>query len=259
MKEKVTNFIKKNSKIILTLVIAFAELIIISREKNIFNYWNLDFTFYKFEIIKELSALFLQVIQLIIDIAFMLLLYTIYDKSDKPKFCFKTLHRYVVFFLKHGGICAVLSCTLSVINLFFNFSFSLCLEMLIYIVAKFIIYLLIILFYQKTFNTIKNDFQMAKKKKKEGKLMVTVDLTVIILVSTIMLTCSPSETYLKTNFKIINNNQVLLYNTVDYAIVAKCEIEEEKIIIYTNSQEKLSSDNLKTYSKTFNKVIKRDN
>lgn len=60
-------------------------------------------------------------------------------------------------------------------------------------------------------------------------------------------------TYQK-QYKIINDNRVIVYSTNDYYITLDCDINNNEIVIYNGSQEKIENNNVKSQLTKFNKV-----
>lgn len=57
------------------------------------------------------------------------------------------------------------------------------------------------------------------------------------------------------SFYIVDNNQVILYNTTDYAIISDCKIENNTLTIYVNHKAQISPNNLKLNKQIFDKVL----
>lgn len=55
-------------------------------------------------------------------------------------------------------------------------------------------------------------------------------------------------------YKIIDNNKVIVYSTNEYYITLDCDINNNELIIYKGNQEKIENDNVKSQLKKFNKV-----
>lgn len=60
-------------------------------------------------------------------------------------------------------------------------------------------------------------------------------------------------TYQK-QYKIINDNRVIVYSTNDYYITLDCDINNNEIVIYNGSQEKIENNNVKSQLTKFTKV-----
>lgn len=55
-------------------------------------------------------------------------------------------------------------------------------------------------------------------------------------------------------YRIINDNKVIVYSTNNYYITLDCEINDNQLTIYKGSQEKIENNNIKTQLTKFNKV-----
>ena len=50
------------------------------------------------------------------------------------------------------------------------------------------------------------------------------------------------------------NNKVIVYSTTDYYLTLDCDIDNNELIIYKGSQEKIDNNNIKSQLTKFNKV-----
>ncbi len=55
-------------------------------------------------------------------------------------------------------------------------------------------------------------------------------------------------------YRIINNNKVIVYSTIDYYITLDCTINNDELTIYKGSQEKIENNNIKSQLIKFDKV-----
>lgn len=60
-------------------------------------------------------------------------------------------------------------------------------------------------------------------------------------------------TYQK-QYRIIDENKVVVYSTNDYFITLNCEISNNELVIYKGSQEKMENNNIKSQLTKFDKV-----
>lgn len=67
-----------------------------------------------------------------------------------------------------------------------------------------------------------------------------------------------SKNYINLNYinqyKIIDDNKVIVYSTNDYYLTLDCEIRNDTLTIYKGSQEKIGNNNVKSKLTKFNKV-----
>lgn len=59
---------------------------------------------------------------------------------------------------------------------------------------------------------------------------------------------------LNKQYRIINNDKIIVYSTNDYYITLDCTINNEELTIYKGSQEKIESNNIKSQLTEFDKV-----
>ena len=55
-------------------------------------------------------------------------------------------------------------------------------------------------------------------------------------------------------YRIINDNKVIVYSTNNYYITLDCEINDNQLTIYKGSQEKIENNNIKSQLTKFNKA-----
>lgn len=60
---------------------------------------------------------------------------------------------------------------------------------------------------------------------------------------------------LKKEYRIINDNKVIVYSNNDYYLTLDCEIEDNKLIIYKGKQNKIDTDNMYSKLVNFDNVI----
>lgn len=69
---------------------------------------------------------------------------------------------------------------------------------------------------------------------------------IILIMILISLNCYTNLT-LRKEYRLINNSKVIVYSNSDYFLTLDCEIQNEKLIIYKGTQQKITSDDV--YSK----------
>lgn len=57
------------------------------------------------------------------------------------------------------------------------------------------------------------------------------------------------------NYRIINNNKVIVYSNSDYYLTLDCEIEDNKLIMYKGKQNKISTEDVYSELIEFDEVI----
>lgn len=101
-------------------------------------------------------------------------------------------------------------------------------------------------------------FSPTYKKEKDNNEIFNITFLLIIAISflTIVGSLSEIEAESKTNFNLIENNQIILYSTPDYAIIAQYTYDEKSNTanIYTNELTKIDLTNLKFKNHTFKEV-----
>lgn len=73
-----------------------------------------------------------------------------------------------------------------------------------------------------------------------------------------LITMHSIRTYINLNYqkqyRVIGDNRVIVYSTNDYYITLDCSINNNELIIYKGSQEKIENNNVKSKLTKFNKV-----
>lgn len=102
----------------------------------------------------------------------------------------------------------------------------------------------------------KNDDQKVNKKNRK-KFIIDYFKSLVFLIILLIL-CNSARLYINlqslTNYRIINDNKVIVYSTNNYYITLDCEINDNQLTIYKGSQEKIENNNIKSQLTKFNKV-----
>lgn len=94
---------------------------------------------------------------------------------------------------------------------------------------------------------------LAFNKKINDKDSGNPFINIIFLIGCIIVTILISEKCTlknQTEYRIINNEKVIIYSTKDYLVTVDCNLENDEIIIFKGTQEKINNDNV--YSKLIN-------
>lgn len=234
--------------LILTGLVAIFQFLHYLYEMQWFNYWGIDKIFYyqnSTDIMNNLIYYF--VISLIIIFLFSQMYKNLYYESttikDWIKFLFLFLIFYTGFYLTNIP------------------NFDLIGKIAVYIIGVIICLIIMWHYTKKLFrfiNIIKKSeytFIIFKDVIENLLIMVISIFVVIVLLGFI-------NVYGTNEYKIIKNNNetcdVILYSTADYYIIASCEIENNDLTIYKNTQRKIDNYNVIYQTKKFNS-IKNDN
>lgn len=102
----------------------------------------------------------------------------------------------------------------------------------------------------------KNDDQKVNEKNRK-KFIIDYFKSLVFLIILLIL-CNSARLYINlqslTNYRIINDNKVIVYSTNNYYITLDCEINDNQLTIYKGSQEKIENNNIKSQLTKFNKV-----
>ena len=102
----------------------------------------------------------------------------------------------------------------------------------------------------------KNDDKKVNEKNRK-KFIIDYFKSLVFLIILLIL-CNSVRLYINlqslTNYRIINDNKVIVYSTNNYYITLDCEIKDNQLTIYKGSQEKIENSNIKSQLTKFNKV-----
>lgn len=102
----------------------------------------------------------------------------------------------------------------------------------------------------------KNDDQKVNEKNRK-KFIIDYFKSLVFLIILLIL-CNSARLYINlqslTNYRITNDNKVIVYSTNNYYITLDCEINDNQLTIYKGSQEKIENNNIKSQLTKFNKV-----
>ena len=101
-----------------------------------------------------------------------------------------------------------------------------------------------------------------KKEKESTQEQLKRDLInyikVLPFIIIFLIIMHSTRTYINLNYqkqhRIIGDNRVIVYSTNDYYITLDCDINNNELIIYKGSQEKIETNNVKSQLTKFNKV-----
>ena len=94
-----------------------------------------------------------------------------------------------------------------------------------------------------------------------NSIITVIELIVLSIAIGTFSTNYLSKTFgLSGNYKLIDNNKVIMYTTNDYYITLDCTlINNDKLIIYTGTEQKLNTQSLEVKNYSIKKVEKKTN
>lgn len=249
---------KKVEKIveILTLALLFAQFIIFLEKTYYFNYFNIDISLYTFNAFIDLSKLALTTILLVVFILTSYICEHIYESVEKTQRSW----------LQKLPARLILLLLFIIISSFFNF--LLFAIDLITAKAGFVPSLILILIFDFynilifiALHCIRKDIKASKIKQTDSIHFISSIITIIVIIIFIIIggTLSGYTSAKRQKvFNLINQNEVIIHNTNNYAIVESAEIKDNEIIIDTSKSKKISLDEIEIERRAFDKVtIKR--
>lgn len=200
-----------------------------------FNYYGLDINLYK---ISDQGFIYNICVSIIFLLALSSLLFCIKQILDNIKigeqFWKKNWNNLILIIISNVFIVLVLASKLTTIKFLLMFIFITMIEILISLI---------------TFKKIKNNV-------KELPIIELIKLIPFLLIVTIMLLGLNVITNIKLikNYRITEENKVIVYSNNDYYLTLDCKIEKDKLIIYKGKQNKTNTDNVRSELIKFDKV-----
>lgn len=257
MKEKFQHIMNNLLKLVglLTLILLLAQFLVFLEKTNYYNYFNIDMSMYTFNSFIDLSTFGCNVL---VFSYFLLTSYLgeyIYEKLFE-----NSKNNWKVVLAKILSVLIIL--LISSILIFITFNLNNFYKIKLTTTLKSILFLsFIILGLSVLIHVIRKDI---KDEDANGTASSQHILTVTIILFLMGLLIVVGDKIGYTNaknqkiFKIVNQNEVVIYNTNDYAIVESAEIKDNEIIIDTSKSKKISLDEIEIERRAFDKVtIKR--
>ncbi len=224
--------------IIITLILNFISYLQVS---SYFAYFGLNMAFADY---KDMGLVYETCFSFLLLICFYVTCYSLINIGKNFKF---DRIKYLLF----DGILIIASNAIICITNYFNVPSS-----------SRLVNFLILLFLEITLGffmniIIKNDVKSSKKSSDFPILYIKIFPFLIVLLIFSSIITMQLNYYNKKEFRIIDDDKVILYSTSEYYIISNCKIDNEEITIETNRQEKISTLNIKTETKKFGKVIRK--
>lgn len=81
-----------------------------------------------------------------------------------------------------------------------------------------------------------------------------IPFLIVSMMILLSLNCRTNLT-IRKEYRLINDNKVIVYSNNDYFLTLDCEIKNEKLIVYKGTQQKISSDDIYSKLTEFKNVI----
>lgn len=222
------------------IVLNFFKFIEYLTAKIYFNYYSLDINLYKYNDSSFIYGLCLSFV-------FMLASFSLF-------YCFYQLGKNIKakIFLKNENLMYLFIIIL--VNLYIIFLFNLYQNLLLLVVCIFI------LIFSEILSTIFIfwDAKINNKSKKELKKYILnhVMFLPFLMVILIILHCFRTSISLKMQnyYRVIDNQKVIVYTDDEYYLTLDCEINNNELIIYKGTQEKIDNNNVYSIYKNFETV-----
>ena len=207
-----------------------------------FNYYGIDINLYKYYNQNFLYSLCLSIIFII---AFAFLLYCfkqIVDNIKNKKYICKQNFINILLIIL-SNMYLVISTGTQQMNLL-----SYIVSFIIFIITEIILSILV---FKKL--PVDNN-QVINKKEIIMESFKKLSFFIILLIISIGIR-TYSVLALKNNYRVINDEKLIVYSTIEYYITLDCEINNNELVIYKGTQEKTDTENVYSKLNKFNKII----
>lgn len=207
-----------------------------------FNYYGIDINLYKYYDQNFLYSLCLSIIFII---AFVFLLYCfkqIVDNIKNKKYICKQNFINILLIIL-SNMYLVISTGTQQMNLL-----SYIVSFIIFIITEIILSILV---FKKL--PVDNN-QVINKKEIIIETFKKLSFFIILLIISIGIR-TYSVLALKNNYRVIKNEKIIVYSTIDYYITLDCEIKDDELTIYKGTQEKIDTENVYSKLNKYNKII----
>lgn len=207
-----------------------------------FNYYGIDINLYKYYDQNFLYSLCLSIIFII---AFAFLLYCfkqIVDNIKNKKYICKQNFINILLIIL-SNMYLVISTGTQQMNLL-----SYIVSFIIFIITEIILSILV---FKKL--PVDNN-QVINKKEIIMESFKKLSFFIILLIISIGIR-TYSVLALKNNYRVINDEKLIVYSTIEYYITLDCEINNNELVIYKGTQEKTDTENVYSKLNKFNKII----
>lgn len=216
---------------------------------QLFNYWTIDYSFYSNNVDIVNSLLYSFCIVCIL----LLLFLTINAVKNSNQNIFKKLKLWIMVFILYA-ICFMLTS----LKELFKFEFNI-IDAIIYIIVLVGLFIILVFFIKKQ----ENKYLENKKNNYVNFSLKTLLINILSIIVAFFMTTILLGIFhpiFNKDYRIINNDtnqcNVILYSAKDYYIIAECEINENELTIYKNTQKKIDNYNVIAKWETFEKIKK---
>lgn len=249
MKNILKNF-KENISIV-AIILFYSQLLGYLYMVSQLEYFNINVSFYQFNLFNDFTTLFLCglliAIPIIISLIANIIIVTAIKNIKEKLINYKNLMCGLLLLII--SIVPLLGLTFIIYN-YFDINFSILFKMFCYsLVTEFIIILLYIIIIKPLLKSINIQNDTLDKM-----FMILIIVCVLIISIKTTTTFGQNIAKSKRNFMIINNEYVSLYNTYEYAIVSTFTIEDNIINIHNSEIKKIDLNNQAINYKTFKGV-----
>lgn len=249
-----SNGIKAIPNILQVLVICLSFIVVVFQfsrymyDMQWFGYWGIDKSFYTQNSINLTNNLIYIVYVLLLLVFFAIEVY----KNMNNRHCNFFHWLKIVFFY-------ILSCILLTPDIFYkeNFSINYFLQNILGLIGSFIL----MIFYTRQVTKFINKFKDADYVFMFYKDLFQDLFIIFIAIVTSIIILGNINVNLNKKYQIIDNeidiDYVILYSCSDYYIVANCQLENNKLVVFKDTVKKIDNHNIMSHWETFDKIIKK--
>ena len=205
-----------------------------------FSYYGLDMNLYKYSDKGFIYSLCLSFLFILALISLLYCLYQIANNIKNKKYINKNNILNLLIIIS-SNLCIILSSSTK--NSFISIVVSFIVLIIIEIIISFIMF-------RKPKKDKTTDVSLSEELLNYIKIL---PFALIILIILLMLKTQLSLIY-RTNYRITDDNKVIVYSNNEYYITLDCEIKDNNLVIYKGTQEKIDNDGIHSTYKKFENI-----
>lgn len=225
------------------LFLSFLKFVIFTKSKHYFSHYGLSIEFYQFEAKRLIYETAYSIILLLAIYIAAVSIYDVYVQLKQKKVDWCSLASFTVL-----NILAIFLITEN----FMNISY-----LLWFLILSMIECLIIILFrpiFKKIFKDIKSEEDVTYSFKEAIRDFFKFSFTSFTILLLGFLSFNFENIHPQKEYRIINENQVILYTANDYYLTLNCDVVGEDLIIYKGTETKISADRVQSKLQQYRNV-----
>lgn len=260
---KLIDWINKNygwiigvGTIFIALITGIFKVIEYLQVNTYFNFYRIDYNFYESKNIGVFNTIFSNVIIFMLVLSGILSIY--YLKKERSIFKSATINttkktrikRKMKYYKENIYIILCLILT-NAILIYYTLSELSLISFILDFFTLFATECIFVIIINKE-NSVKNTTNNLKRELERSLIFLPILIFIIIICFTLSDTLIA---YTKKNYRLIDENKVIVYTNENYYIVLNCKIEGNNLIIYRGTQQKIENNLISTELTKFEKII----